>query len=84
MINTLKGRKFDIQDDDGKNQQNVKNYNVINDFFSSVNEKLAFAKTEIHSGIELILNSNAKINNLSPEQILDDIFKNVKQPDIAN
>jgi len=32
----------------------------------------------------LILNSNAKINNLSPEQILDDIFKNVKQPDIAN
>lgn len=32
----------------------------------------------------LILNSNAKINNLSPEQILDDIFKNVKQPDITN
>ena len=32
----------------------------------------------------LILNSNAKINNLSAEQILDDIFKNVKQPDLAN
>jgi len=40
---------FCKQDDDGKNQLNVKNYSLINDFFSSVGEKLAFAKTELSS-----------------------------------
>ncbi len=31
----------------------------------------------------LILSSNAKINNLSSEQILEEIFKSVKQPELA-
>ncbi len=46
---------FCKQDDDGKNKQSVKNYNMLNDFFSKVGEKLAFAKTELASLPEEVL-----------------------------
>ena len=31
----------------------------------------------------LILSSNAKINNMTPEQILDEIFRSVRQPEMS-
>lgn len=40
---------FCKQDDNGKDLQSVKNYSIINDFFSLVSEKLAFSKTELSS-----------------------------------
>ena len=36
-------------DDDGKNEDNLKNYQLISDFFSEINQKLAFSKTELSS-----------------------------------
>ena len=40
---------FCKQDDDGKNNENVKNYTLISDFCSKVDEELAFSKTELAS-----------------------------------
>lgn len=40
---------FCKQDDDGKNAESVRNYNLVSDFISKANEKLAFAKTELSS-----------------------------------
>ncbi len=36
-------------DDDGKNNVNIKNYQMISDLFSEINQKLAFSKTELAS-----------------------------------
>jgi len=38
---------FCKQDDNGKDNENVKNYSMISDFFSKASEELAFAKTEL-------------------------------------
>lgn len=38
---------FCKKDDNGKDAQNVKNYEIINNLFSKVNEELAFAKVEL-------------------------------------
>lgn len=36
-------------DDNGKDKINLKNYQLISDFFSEINQKLAFSKTELAS-----------------------------------
>ena len=48
---------FCKQDDDGKNNESVKNYSMISDFFSKASEELAFAKTELASLDEKFLKS---------------------------
>ena len=67
---------FCKQDEDGKNQQSVKNYNMINDFFSVANEKLAFAKTELSSIDEDMLNQLKKDPHFSDyDRMLNDIIR---------
>lgn len=36
-------------DDDGKNEESLKNYQLISDYFSEINQDLAFSKTELSS-----------------------------------
>ena len=45
-------------------------------------DDIAYMYNDVFSH-RLILNSNAKINNLSPEAVLSDIFKSVKQPELS-
>ncbi len=48
---------FCKQDDDGKNNENVKNYGLVSDFCAKAGEELAFAKTELSMLDEEFLNS---------------------------
>jgi len=43
-------------DDNGKDDNNVRNYMIINDFYSQVSEKLSFTKTELANLDENFLN----------------------------
>lgn len=49
LLDRLAVFAFCKKDDDGKNQENVKIYNIINDFYAKVGESMAFAKTELAS-----------------------------------
>ena len=40
---------FCKKDDNGKDKQNIKNYEIINNYYSEIGEKLAFAKVELSS-----------------------------------
>ena len=67
---------FCKQDDDGKNTNSVKNYNLINDFYSKVNEDTAFARTELASHSEDFL--TGLINNpqfADYDRTLNDIIR---------
>lgn len=47
-------------DDDGKDGVNLKNYQLISDYFSEINQKLAFSKTELASLSDEFLNELKK------------------------
>ena len=47
MLEKLAVYAFLKNDDDGKNAESVKNYALVNDFYSKVNEETAFARPEL-------------------------------------
>lgn len=47
---------FCKKDDNGKDKQNTKNYEIINNFFAKIGEKLAFSKVELSKLDESFLN----------------------------
>ncbi len=64
-------------DDDGKNQENLKNYQMISDFFSKINEKLAFSKTELSSLSNEFLNELKNDADFADfDRVLDYILRN--------
>lgn len=63
-------------DDDGKNEENIKNYQTLNDYFVSTNKKLAFAKTELSKLDDKFLLEVAKDPDFSDFDItLKDIIR---------
>ena len=44
-------------DDNGKDDENIRNYMIINDFYAKVSEKLSFTKSELSKLSEDFLNS---------------------------
>ncbi len=64
-------------DDDGKNQENLKNYQMISDFFSNINERLAFAKTELSSLSNEFLNELKNDEDFKDfDRVIDYILRN--------
>lgn len=64
-------------DDDGKNQDNLKNYQIISDFFSTINEKLAFTKTELSSLSNEFLNElKNDIDFKDYDRVIDFVLRN--------
>lgn len=64
-------------DDDGKNQDNLKNYQMISDFFSNINERLAFAKTELSSLSNEFLNELKNDEDFKDfDRVIDYILRN--------
>ncbi len=64
-------------DDDGKNEESIKNYQLVNDLFSVIGEKLSFVKTELSSLSDEFLNKlkddkDFKNYNLMFEDIIKD------------
>lgn len=49
LLEKLAVYSFCKQDDDGKNNESVKNYSLVSDFIAKANEELAFSKTELAS-----------------------------------
>lgn len=47
LLEKLAVYAFCKKDEDGKNKENIKNYEIINNLFSKIGEQLAFAKTEL-------------------------------------
>ena len=67
---------FCKQDDDSKNNENVKNYSMINDICSKVNEELAFSKTELASLSEEFLNKlKADVRFADYDRVIEDIVR---------
>ena len=67
---------FCKQDDDSKNNENVKNYSMINDICSKVNEELAFSKTELASLSEEFLNSlKTDVRFADYDRVIEDIVR---------
>lgn len=67
---------FCKQDDDSKNNENVKNYSMINDICSKVNEELAFSKTELASLSEGFLNSlKTDVRFADYDRVIEDIVR---------
>lgn len=76
LLDKLAVFAFCKKDDDGKNQQNVKNYNTINDFFAKVNEVMAFAKTELASlDVEVLSQLKNHPNFADYDRTLHDIIR---------
>ncbi len=76
LLEKLAVFSFCKKDDDGKNRQSVKNYNLINDFFSRVGEKLAFAKTELSSIDETVLRQLKENKHFADyDRVLEDIIR---------
>ncbi len=70
---------FCKQDDDGKNAESVKNYNLVNDLLSKTSEKLAFAKTELSSLSDEFLLSLKKDSDFTDfDRSLEDIIRQKK------
>ena len=64
-------------DDDGKNQENLKNYQMISDFFSKINETLAFTKTELSSLSNDFLNELKNDKDFADfDRVIDYILRN--------
>ena len=67
---------FCKQDDDSKNDTNVKNYAMINDICSKVSEELAFSKTELASLDEEYLKSLKTDGRFADyDRVLEDIIR---------
>lgn len=67
---------FCKKDDNGKDPQNTKNYEIINNLFSVVNEELAFAKVELSKLDEKFLNKlklNAEFSDF--DRTIEDIIR---------
>lgn len=67
---------FCKKDDNGKDPQNTKNYEIINNLFSVVNEELAFAKVELSKLDEKFLNElklNAEFSDF--DRTIEDIIR---------
>ncbi len=63
-------------DDNGKDETNIKNYHMINNFFASISEKLAFVKTQLSELDNDFLNELAKDPDFSDFDLtLKDIIK---------
>lgn len=66
-------------DDDGKDNTNLKNYQMISDFFAEINQKLAFAKTEFASLSDEFLNEIKNDSDFRDfDRVLDYIIRNKK------
>ena len=55
ILDRLAVYAFCKKDDNGKDSQNVKNYEIINNLYSRIGESLAFAKVQIMVVLEEIL-----------------------------
>lgn len=67
---------FCKKDDNGKDPQNTKNYEIINNLFSVVNEELAFAKVELSKLDEKFLNElklNAEFSDF--DRTIEDVIR---------
>lgn len=66
-------------DDDGKDVTNLKNYQMISDFFSEINQKLAFSKTELASLSDEFLNEIKNDKDFKDyDRVVDYILRNKK------
>lgn len=66
-------------DDDGKNQENLKNYQLIIDFFALIDEKLAFAKTELASlDDDFLIELKNDIKFEKYDRLIEHIIRNKK------
>ena len=66
-------------DDDGKDVTNLKNYQMISDFFSEINQKLAFSKTELAELSDEFLNElKADECFKDYDRVVDYIIRNKK------
>ena len=76
LIERLAVYSFCKKDDDGKDENNVKNYNVVNDFFAKVNEALAFSKIELSKLDTEFLNSlKTDIRFADYDRTIEDIIR---------
>jgi len=67
---------FCKQDDDSKNDTNVKNYAMINDMCSKINEELAFSKTELSSLSEGFLKTIQKDKRFADyDRVIEDVIR---------
>ena len=76
ILDRLAVYAFCKQDDDGKNDENVKNYGLISDFCSKVGEELAFSKTELASHDETFLKTLMKDKKFADfDRVIEDIIR---------
>ena len=67
---------FCKQDDDGKNEDNVKNYAITNDLFAKIGEELAFVKTELSSHtVEFLTELKNDLDFKDFDRFLEDIIR---------
>ena len=67
---------FCKKDDNGKDSLNVKNYNLVNDFFAKVNENLAFSKVELSKLDEKSLKNMQKKTEFADfDRTIEDIIR---------
>lgn len=67
---------FCKKDDDGKDKQNTKNYEIINNFFAKLGEDLAFSKVELSNLDEKFLNElKADSRFVDFDRTIEDIIR---------
>lgn len=67
---------FCKKDDDGKDSQNVRNYETINNLYSNIGESLAFAKVELSKLDETFLNEMKNDKRFSDfDRVIEDIIR---------
>lgn len=67
---------FCKKDDNGKDKQNIKNYEIINNYYSELGEKLAFAKVELSNLDERFLSDLKKDKCFKDfDRTIDDIIR---------
>ena len=67
---------FCKQDDDAKNEDNIKNYASTSDFFSKISEELAFVKTELSSlSVEFLTEMKNDKEFKDFDRFLEDIIR---------
>jgi len=76
LLDKLAVYAFCKKDDNGKDSQNVRNYETINNLYSKIGESLAFAKVELSKLDESFLNEmKADIRFADFDRTLEDIIR---------
>lgn len=76
LLDRLAVYAFCKKDDNGKDSQNVRNYETINNLYSKIGESLAFAKVELSKLDESFLNEmKADIRFADFDRTLEDIIR---------